>query len=711
MQSWWRVLRGVWPYRWLVMISMVCALGVGLSYASGVAIMLPVMKIFISAEGVHGWVNRTAVEKRLNISVWDLSQNAQSGKKGIVFIGVPEPKKELAPVLDTTGQAFKMIRHVKMMPDGPEYDAKEDLFWQSSLQMISHAPEGSTLEVEIVGEHSAAETQQISVGKLSIGRQTTLKIVALMPQDSFMGLVSLVIFFIVLCIVGSTFRYWQQYLGMVVAYRVVLDLRRRMYDRITRLPTSYFAQKGTADLMSRLTQDTSTLTQGISMAFGKAIQEPMKAAFSFVFALIIDWRLTLMIVVMTPLLAVVIRKFSKRLRKAGRRALENWSRMLAVINETLIGARVVKAYSAEGFERRRFTRVNKALLHEQCRMAHYNSLSRPTIETLSIIVTSIPMLIAAYWVLHKETRPEDFFTILVCFGAMLEPLRKLSDVNATVQQSNVAGARVFEIIDTPPEPNYNSQLPRLPRHSRTVEFHDVTFRYPGHEELVLQHVSFTVRHGQVVAVVGGNGSGKSTLLSLLPRLYWPSDGAVLVDGFDIANVSLKSLRKQIGLVTQDTLLFADTIYNNIAYGARQSSREEVLAAARRAYADEFITQLPEGYDTKVGEHGTRLSGGQKQRIAIARAILHDPAILILDEAMSQIDADSESKIAEALREFMKDRTTFMIAHRFQTVVSADLIVVLDKGKLVGLGKHHELLEKCTAYKLLYETQFRETAGE
>jgi ABC-type multidrug transport system fused ATPase/permease subunit len=492
---------------------------------------------------------------------------------------------------------------------------------------------------------------------------------------------------------------------------VVLDLRRRMYDRITRLPTSYFAQKGTADLMSRLTQDTSTLTQGVSMAFGKAIQEPVKALFSFVVALVIDWRLTMMIVILTPILAVGIRKFSKHLRKAGRRALENWSRMLGVINETRIGARVVKAYSGEGFERRRFTRINKALIHEQNRGAHYNALSRPTIETLSIIVTSIPMLIAARWVLNHRTEPEQFFTILVCFAAMLEPLRKLSDVNATVQQSNVAGARVFEIIDTPSEPNYNNQMARLPRHEKTVEFHAGTFTYPGPEEIVLRNISFAVKHGQNVAVVGGNGSGKSTRLSFLPRLYWPTQGEVRIDGHDIAKVSLKSLRKQIGLVTQDTLLFADTIYNNIAYGKRPATREQVIAAARRAYADEFITELPEGYDTKVGEHGVRLSGGQKQRIAIARAILHDPAILILDEAMSQIDADSESKIAAALRDFMKNRTTFMIAHRFQTVVSADVIAVLDKGNLVGFGKHHELLENCPAYKNLYETQFGDTACE
>ena len=240
-----------------------------------------------------------------------------------------------------------------------------------------------------------------------------------------------------------------------------------------------------------------------------------------------------------------------------------------------------------------------------------------------------------------------------------------------------------------------------------MSFRDLSFSYPGHEELVLRGVNVTVKHGQNVAIVGGNGSGKTTLLSLLPRLYTPTAGTVLIDGHDIAQVSLRSLRKQIGLVTQDSLLFADTIYNNIAYGTRHATQEQVLDASRRSYADEFIKDFPLGYETMVGEHGVRLSGGQKQRIANARAILHDPSILILDEAMSQIDSDSEMKITLALREFTKNRTVLMIAHRFQTVISADSIVCLDKGQVVGIGTHAELIENCLAYRKLYENQFRD----
>ncbi len=604
-------------------------------------------------------------------------------------------------------------------------DAKDPGGWRQMVDLIAHAPRGATLNVRIQYDPNDAAAPKSPAPPATGSAQTPDGFTAIeLPEASFhsrllvwvadhmsddrtAALVEMVVFFIFLCVIGSVFRYWQQYLGMTVANRVIMDLRRRSYDRVVQLPTSYFAQQGTADLMSRLTQDTNTLTEGVSMAFGKAVQEPVKAMGALVVALIIDWRLTLMIIGSVPFLAIIIRKFSKRMRRASRRALESWSSMLGIINETLIGARVVKAYSAEGFERRRFARVNKKLLKEQMKLNHYNALSRPVVETLAVILSSIPMLFAADWVIHGKVDPEGFFTLLALFGAMLEPMRKLADVNSKVQQTNAAATRVFEIIDTPIEPNTSHALPKLARHQRTIEFRDIVFSYPGHTEIVLNHISATIVAGQNVAVVGGNGSGKTTLLQLLPRLYVPTTGQVLIDGVDTGGVSLRSLRKQIGLVTQDTLLFADTIYHNIAYGTRHATHEQVMDASRRAYADEFIRNLPEGYETRVGEHGVRLSGGQKQRIAIARAILHDPSILILDEAMSQIDADSENKITLALREFTRGRTVLMIAHRFQSVVSADVIICLDKGKIAGIGTHNQLMETCLPYRKLYENQFRE----
>jgi ABC-type multidrug transport system fused ATPase/permease subunit len=711
-----------------VVLSIVCALGVGLSYASGVAVMLPVMKIFTSSEGVHGWSNRVAAQKRYHIDLWDLDSQVRSvakPNKGEAALA-PKGPLQLALVIKTaypeapgvlaTAQVGDRITQVTNLA-APPGQVATSANWQDMVWILAHAPPGAPLEITLSRSQPAAgggpfaagpETGHFAAPPMGIEVKAGLWAAGLLPRDSFQSLGWVVGLFIVLCIVGSIFRYYQQFLGMTIADRVVMDIRRLLYDRVVRLPTGHFAQRGTSDVMSRLTQDTSTLTDGVAMAMGKAIQEPIKAAGAFALAMFIDWRLCLGVVVVLPILGLIIRKFSKRMRRASRGALESWSSMLGIINETLIGARVVKAYTAEGYERRRFARINKALLKEQIRLNHYAALSRPTVETLAVALASIPMMAAAYFVLQGMLDKEMFFTLLACFAAMLEPMRKLADVNGKLQQTNAAAARVFEVIDLQPEElGARQELPRLPRHKSTVEFRHVSFAYPGSDELVLKDVSFRVRAGQTVAVVGGNGSGKTTLLSLLPRLYMPTDGEILIDGYDITAVSLRSLRKQIGLVTQDTLLFADTIYHNIAYGSRHSTREQVLEAARRAFADEFIASLPAGYDTMVGEHGVRLSGGQKQRIAIARAILHDPSIFILDEAMSQIDSDSEVKIAQAMRDFTQNRTTFLIAHRFSTVLSADLIVVLEAGKLVGIGRHQELLTQCAEYRKLYETQFRD----
>ncbi|HEY4328315.1 MAG TPA: ABC transporter ATP-binding protein [Phycisphaerae bacterium] len=713
MQAWWRVLRGVYPYRWSVVLSMICAIGVGLSYASGVTVMYPVMKVVISQEGVQGWANRAVVQSRMGVSISELGAASHQGELRPTVID--RDADHVVPEL-TVEKIKGQFTIEKVAADGKVVDSKapegkpSDEPWKEKLALLAHARSDAVLTIHQDGtpDHDVHVTLHdaswYSAALMWASDHTD-------PNNQMKTLIYMVLFFVALCVVGSIFRYYQQFLGMTVANRVIMDLRRRTYDRIVQLPTSYFSQKGTSDLMSRLTQDTGTLTEGVSMAFGKAVQEPIKALGALIAALCIDWKLTTMIIVSVPVLAVIIRKFSKHMRKASRRALENSSAMLGIINETLIGSRVVKAYSAEGYERRRFALANKKLLKQQIKLNHYNALSRPVVETLAVILSSIPMLVAANWVLNYNGSSEALLTLLALFGAMLEPMRKLADVNAKVQQTNAAATRVFEVVDMKSEPNLSHALPKLPRHQKSIEFRDIVFSYPGHEEIVLNHISATVKAGQNVAVVGGNGSGKTTLLQLLPRLYVPTSGQIFVDGIDTATVSIRSLRKQIGLVTQDTLLFADTIYNNIAYGTRHATREQIMDASRRAFADEFITTLPEGYNTRVGEHGVRLSGGQKQRIAIARAILRDPAILVLDEAMSQIDADSENKITLALREFTKGRTTFMIAHRFQSVITADKIICLERGLVAGIGTHAQLLEVCPPYRRLYENQFRESAHD
>jgi ATP-binding cassette, subfamily B, bacterial MsbA len=701
MQAWWRVLRGVVPYKWSVILSMLCALGVGLTYASGVTVMYPVTKIFLSDEQLQGWANHVAAQSRLGVDIADLD-------RGATELVVTKVGEKASPNLSSIPVRFIITRvqvDGQQEVGGPKADD-----WQDMMRVLSHAPKNAKVTLGVLPKGGQEKAVQVVLRDASAQYAALMWAVGLLPNDrpmtAFMGVVS---FFVLLCIIGSVLRYYQQFLGMTVANRVIMDLRRRAYDRIVQLPTSFFARRGTADAMSRLSQDAGTLTDGVSMAFGKAVQEPVKAIFSFGAALYVNWKLTLMISVSAPILGLIIRLFSRHMRKASRKALENSSSILGIINETLIAMKVVKAYTAEGYERRRFTLANKKLLKQQVKWNHYNAMSRPFVETMAIVLMSVPVMIAANWVLTGVIKKEDVLTLLILFAAMLEPMRKLADVNAKVQQTNAAATRVFEIVDMEKEPNTSHTLPKLPRHKTLIEFRDVVFSYPGHQEIVLNHINATVRAGQNVAVVGGNGSGKTTLVHLLPRLYVPTSGQVLIDGVDTATVSLRSLRKQIGLVTQDTLLFADTLYNNIAYGTRHASREQVLDASRRAFADEFIQTFPEGYETRVGEHGVRLSGGQKQRIAIARAILRDPAILILDEAMSQVDSDSEMKITKALREFTRGRTTFQIAHRFQSVITADMIICLDKGSVAGIGTHQELLASCAPYKKLYEIQFHEGA--
>lgn len=725
---WLRVLKGLWPYKFVVVASILCAFGVGLSYAGGVAVLLPVMKIFISTEGIHGWANRSAAQDRLGgVSILDLDSSVRREERPVRGSTTPATSPTTVPaatraaatlegLIITRGSAKvapelgeleigTRITDVQLLNDvtTPRNVAQAQV-WQSMVYVLACAPQGAQVQLTLESPGALPRTVAVTLAQASWINRPLAWTVDFLPDDPTQALIWMVAFFVVLCVVGSIFRYYQQFLGMVVASWVVVDVRRKAYNRILELPTGYFAQKGTSDLTSRMVQDTSTLTDGVMLVLGKAVQEPIKALAAAILAFTINWQLCLLVIVTVPIMGGIIAIFSRWMRRSSRRALENWSRMLGVINETLIGIRVVKAYNAEGYERRRFAKVNADLLKEIRKLSHYWALSRPTIETLSVVLVSIPAIIAAHLVLHGWADKEEFFTLLACFGAMLEPMRRLSDVNSKVQQTNAAATRVFEIIDTPPEPNREHNLPRLSRHKGTIEFRDVSFRYPGHDELVLKNINLTVKHGQTVALVGGNGSGKSTMLNLLPRLYSVTSGQIFIDGQDISTVGVRSLRRQIGIVTQDTLLFADTIYHNIMYSKKHASHDEFLRAAKLAYVEDYIHDLPEGYDTRVGEHGIRLSGGQKQRIAIARAILRDPAILIFDEAMSQIDADSEQKISAALEGLLHTRTTFIIAHRLSTIVTADVIVCLDNGRVAGVGTHSQLVERCPEYRRLFDSQ-------
>src|SRR5271170_7897596 len=613
MNDLWRAIKGVWPYRWRVILSLLCVLGVSLTYASGVATLLPVMKIFLSDEGVHGWVNQIAVEQRLHLNIQNLNASVQKTATG--------QNANLALIVGATGtttpgplqslQVGDQITNVQML-DAAGVVQTQANSWLSMVALLATSPQGSVVRLTMTSNHGGklAPINLILPGMHWYIRDFVL-LVDLLPRDPFQSLLWIMLLFIFLCIIGSTFRYYQQYLSVTTSARVVIDIRRRMYDRIVQFPASYFSEKGTSDLASRLTQDTNMLTDGLGTIFGKMILEPTKSIGIAAFALFLDWKLCLAMAACLPIIAIPVYKFSKRMRRASHRGLEEWAGMLGIINETLVGLRIVKAYSGEGYERRRFARSNRRLYIQQAKLGHYAAISKPVVETLSIILVSIPLLITAHLVITYKIDRDTFIMLLACFLAFLEPFRKLSDVNTVIQRANAAANRIFEVIDMEPEPNYSHQLPHLPRHRQTVRFEHISFTYPGHQQEVLHNVNLNVNHGQVVAIVGGNGSGKTTLLSLLPRLYIPTSGRILIDGVDTSGVSLRSLRKQIGLVTQETILFADTIYNNIAYGSRHASKAQVFDASRRSFADEFIVTMSKGYETMVGQSGIRLSGGQR----------------------------------------------------------------------------------------------------
>jgi ABC-type multidrug transport system fused ATPase/permease subunit len=470
------------------------------------------------------------------------------------------------------------------------------------------------------------------------------------------------------------------------------------------MPMNFFGSSGTSDVTSRLVQDSQQLQDGFKIILGQSIQEPFKALFAFAFSMYLSWKLTLFIVLFAPVMVIVIRKFGKKMRRASRAMLQRSSHMLGQIESTLIGIRVVKAANAEKFEGDRYSKIMAGLRLEMLKMARYEAYATPAMETITMLCAGAILMYASYLIFMQHSLDQtSFFMVMACLVGIGESLRRLSKLSAVLGRSNAAAARVFEILDIPIEVDRDDAIALKPV-EREIRFENVFFKYSAANSNAVEDVSLRVPKGRSVAIVGRNGSGKTTLLALLPRFYDPQLGRILIDDVDISHAAIKSLRNQIGIVTQEAVIFPGTIAENIAYGIPDATRADIESAAKRAFAHDFIMEKADGYDTILGEMGGQLSGGQRQRINIARAILRQTPILILDEATSQVDAESEHLIQQAIESIMHERTTFVIAHRFSTILSADTIVVMDRGQIIGQGEHDELLESCPTYRQLYERQ-------
>ena len=502
---------------------------------------------------------------------------------------------------------------------------------------------------------------------------------------------------------------------------VAFDLRKQLYHHLLRMDLGEFGEQRTGTIMSRFNVDLAYIAGGLNCLLGRAILEPMKGLACLIGAGFVCWRLLLFSLLLAPLAGFLIRTLARSIKRANRRAMEENAQLMGVLSEAFNGMQTVKAFTMEKYERARFHKISKACLRKAMKITFYNSLSKPATEVLGLGMVFIAIVAGAYLVLNQEThilgirmcdRPLSIPALLCFFGLLIgtsDPARKLSDVLNGIQGGVAAADRLFPLLDRQPQITDPVHPRPAPRPHRQLVFEHVDFHYTP-EQPVLRDISLTVNFGETLCVVGPNGCGKTTLINLLLRFHDPLAGAVRLDDVDLRELRLRDLRRLVGMVTQQTVLFDDTVYNNIRYGSPQASHEEVLAAAQRAHAHRFIEEkLDRGYDTVVGPGGNRLSGGQRQRIALARAILRDPDILILDEATSQIDIESEQHIHQALEQFVRGRTAIIITHRLATLDLADRILVMDAGRIADLGTHDELVRRCELYRRLYDVQLRQSA--
>jgi ATP-binding cassette, subfamily B, bacterial MsbA len=670
MKNFLRALRFAWPYRFRLALSFVCALAAALFWSVTFTAIDPTLKILRHEKSLQEIVNDEI--KRIQV-------------------------ERIEPAKIKVNAAAQELERGQQLPEGGD----KDKFLRQNA-----------------GDLARWQERLARANRDQAFFHVVLKYVEMLLPDDRFQCIAVILGMVVIAVgIKGIFEYFQESLVGCVVVKAQYDLRNRFFRKAIHLDVGNFSDTGTHELTARFTNDMEIIANGMKTLFGRVVAEPLKAVGCVVAACYISWRLTLMFLILVPVAFFILTRVGRTMKHATRRLLERMSLIYKILQEAFLGVRIVKAFAREAGERRRFREATREYAKRAMWVVNLDALAGPLIELLAVGAVGGALLAGAYLVIKKETHlftiemvaapmsAETLLELYALLAAISDPVRKLSSVFTRIQSGFAAADRVFAFMDREPSIRLNTESPMLVAHHKDIEFRNVCFSYKPTDP-ILTGVSLTVRHGETVALVGRNGSGKTTLLNLLARFYDPDHGTILIDGKDIRGVNLRSLRRQIGIVTQETFLFDTTVLKNIAYGRPRATREQIEAAARQAHAHDIILTLPEGYETRVGEAGHALSGGQRQRIALARAFLLNPTILILDEFTNQTDTEAEMEVHRILQEYRQGRTLFVITHRLNTLEIADRIVVLDEGHIVASGGHAELLRSCALYQRLYEAQAR-----